>query len=547
MVRSGFFNSTVVDDNGTNVYDREYYAEDFANYLIKVVSNGVFATPSNNLQVVADGSSGMNVIIKAGEGRINGYWIKNDSDYSLAIDPSDVILDRIDRIVMQLNVENREIAIVYKVGTPSTTPEAPVNERTEQIIEYSLARIYVAKGIKNITQSMITDTRPLESETDGCGLIATMGVMESNNYFIQMQAFVDEFMSTKSNEYGTWEDAQQTAFDTWFSSVQNTVRATSLYREYSYFYSTPEENVQTIEIPSSLNYVHNGLDIINVSVNGMKMVEDVEYTINADGTAIVFVNPLVKSQTDVEIICKKSVADSVAESTVTRLEALEEVVDSIVGYDYEATGSNDNITLSTMVQNFLNGTGDHSTVQDNSSLRIKVNGLLGIGNLIDNQAVFDFTSAIESNRKVYIDFSNATLPAPIAVGEISILVYFSVNPNVVIENANIKIGSYNANSIYGVHGGIIENCNMNINNDSANSIYGVWGAESVSNSKINISNINTSSIYGIYSSEKAMFNNVIVNNGYALLISDNQVAVGNILDGQVSQSANSQLAANVII
>lgn len=524
-VRSGFFNSLITKVNGVDTYDREYYAADFANYLIKVVGNGVFATPSNNLQIMA--GSGMNVIVKAGEGRINGYWLNNDSDYTLNIEAADVILNRIDRVVMRLNFDTREINIVYKVGTLATNPVAPNLVRNEQIQEYSLARISVPKGTTQIYQSNIVDTRPLEDE---CGLIATMGEMESNNYFIQMQAFVDNFISTKSSEYNTWEETQQAAFETWFNNVKQEVSATSLYREYQAIYASTTQGEQVINIPSSINYVHNSLDVLNIFINGMRLLKNVEYTINSNGTSITLTYGLDVVGTIVEFVNKKSLDDTVTENVVLQVEALEDKVDGLSTCTYVATGTNDNNKLSTVVKNFLNGTGDYAGVGDFASMNINVVGLLNVGDLINNQTVFDFESTITSNRRITVDFGNATIPTlPRLTTAKSIFSMINANDNVIIKNANINIENYNATTIYGIHGGIVDNCKIIINNATATTVYAVWDADKVSNSEIRVNVANTG--YGIYGCQNCITNWIKVisdtENHCSINASQETIAIGN--------------------
>lgn len=525
-VKSGFFNSTeTTAEDGSKTYDREYYAVDFANYLTKVVSNGVFATPSNNLQILA--SSGMKVVVKAGEGRIDGYWVKNESDYTITIDTADVILNRIDRIVMQLNHDSRKIDIVYKKGTLATSPTAPELVRTEQIKEYSLARIYVGKNVTSIAQSSITDTRPLEDE---CGLIATMGTMESNNYFIQMQSFVDNFMETKSSEYDTWEDAQQAAFTTWFNNIKETVKATSLYREYQSVYTSNTKNQQVINIPTSINYDNSGLDVLNVFINGMRLLKDVEYTINSDGTSITLSTPLDVESQDIEFVNKKSVSGTAAESVVVQVEKLQASVDDLSTCTYVATGTSDNVKLSNIVKAFLDGTGDYSSVADNASMKINVTGTLKADSLISDQMQFEFQTETDSNRKVIIDFGNATIPV-LARSDtnINIMAVIAAGNNVTIENANISIGNYNATTIYGIHGGIVKNCKVLINNQTATTVYGNWGGKEISNSDINITSTGTN-VYGVYSTDKVVLNNISLNKGYSISAGNNQLLLGNTVN-----------------
>lgn len=544
-LNGGFFNAVQsTDEEGNIVYDRTYYASDFNKYLNRVVSNGVFATPSNNLQVLA--SSGMEVIIKTGGGRIDGAWLENDSDFTITLDEADVILNRIDRIVMQLNYSDRTFDIVYKVGELASNPVAPSLIRTEQIIEYSLARIYVAKGTTTITQSMITDTRPLEDE---CGLIATMGEMESNNYFIQMQDYIENYISTKSSEYETWEETMEAAFDSWFESIKEDVRATTLYREYSSVYASTKEGQQDITIPTTINYQNNGLDVLNVFINGMRLLKDVEYTISLDGTSIHLTTPLDVVGTDIEFVNKKSIDGTAAESVVVQVEALEEKVNNL--QCYTCTGTNDNVLLSDMVKTFLDGTGTFAGVAGTAQLKINVNGTIGISELIDDQIIFDFVSSTSSSRRVIVDFANATIPTiNIASYNSSIIVGFNMDSNVIAENANLYMNDADLEStatIYGVHGGIARNCRINLGGKKE-VFYGVWGADEVSNSEITINNLAYREIYGIYETKKILYNTIetdAINGAY--VSSTSGICIGNIgkSTGSYPIEGNFSLGSNV--
>ena len=62
MEKSSFFNAELKGE----VYDREYLAEDYARYFNSFIANGVFPTPTSNLQVIANDN--MTVTCKLGQG-----------------------------------------------------------------------------------------------------------------------------------------------------------------------------------------------------------------------------------------------------------------------------------------------------------------------------------------------------------------------------------------------------------------------------------------------------------------------------------------------
>ena len=140
--RFGFFNSK----NG----DRKYDAND-VNYITKklISANGVYPNPATNLQVVPS-NTGLGIIVKAGSALIDHHYFESDSDESFTLASADVALNRIDRVVVQLDVSNRLIDIVVKKGTNATNPSAPALLNNDTVKEISLATIRINKDRKSV-------------------------------------------------------------------------------------------------------------------------------------------------------------------------------------------------------------------------------------------------------------------------------------------------------------------------------------------------------------------------------------------------------------
>lgn len=158
-VKYGFFNSV----NG----DRKYNADDISNFFLKLVSNGVFASPDTNLKVSASGE--MTVSVAAGWAMISCKYLHNTTAYSVTLDASHASLDRIDRIVLRVNSSTRTVSIEYVKGTAAANPTPPPLTRVnEGLWELSLAQIYVAANVSEITSGNITDER---ADSSVCGYI----------------------------------------------------------------------------------------------------------------------------------------------------------------------------------------------------------------------------------------------------------------------------------------------------------------------------------------------------------------------------------------
>lgn len=143
-----FFDSTEQDI-------REYRASQFAKYFSRFLSNGIY-TEKGLMGLKVSAVNGLNIKVSPGFAYINGYMYENDTDISFVLDPADIILERIDRVVLRLDIVNRKINIKLKKGTMGSNPTPPVLEDNASIKEISLAQIRINK---NAIAGIITDER----------------------------------------------------------------------------------------------------------------------------------------------------------------------------------------------------------------------------------------------------------------------------------------------------------------------------------------------------------------------------------------------------
>lgn len=283
----GFFNS--VDG------DRKYDADDIGNYFLKLISDGVFATPATAMQVTAAG--GMVVSVAAGWGFIKCKYINNTAAAQFTLAAADVVLNRIDRVVIRLDKDNRTMSLAIKKGTAASTPTAPaLTRQSSGIWELSLAQIYVGSGVTSITQANITDER---ANTSLCGYVTGLiDQIDTTDLFAQYN----------------------NAFWTWFNNVQESVTSTTIITRYSNIYTTPSnDSVSTIGI--GISQYNNALDVLNVYVNGMKLIKNTDYT--ESGSNIVLTNALDVAGTKVEFEVFKSVNGAAAETLQSEVQALQ--------------------------------------------------------------------------------------------------------------------------------------------------------------------------------------------------------------------------------
>lgn len=186
----GFYNSV----NG----DRKYNAKQMAAIFDGIITNGVFMSIGDAFVVLAE--SGMNISVGTGRAWFNGTWTDNDSDIVLTLDAAEVILDRIDLVVLEINTSNdvRSNSIKVIKGTPASSPVAPTLIKNDTVNQYPFASIYVKSGTTVIVQSMITN----KIGTPDCPF--TTGILETVNI-------------------GTLLGQWQSQFEAWFDGVENTL------------------------------------------------------------------------------------------------------------------------------------------------------------------------------------------------------------------------------------------------------------------------------------------------------------------------------------
>lgn len=176
-------------------FDREYLAEQFANYFKLFIGNGVFASPTNQLKVVA--GTGLQIILKRGWAFINGYWYYNDDDLEIPV-PANVTAQTVNSgVFVQFNSADRTIHTVIATGRTTVDRDAPY-------YELKLAELSIATGTTAISDAMITDTRTNENV---CGFVKGLldGVISTDDLFAQYTAIFNEWFDHMKDQLS--EDA----------------------------------------------------------------------------------------------------------------------------------------------------------------------------------------------------------------------------------------------------------------------------------------------------------------------------------------------------
>ena len=186
-IKSGFFNSLN--------HDRMYDADDMNAIFDGIITDGVFGNIGNKF-IVTPGS-GMTINVGTGKARLHQIFVENDANLVLQVSQSDVLLNRIDVVVIRVDktISGRRGDITILKGTPSQNPIAPTLSTDSQIWEMPIAYINVNANASKIDSS---DIRYLVGRNSTPLITAPMQTVNVESYVSNMEAqFSDWFSDVK--------------------------------------------------------------------------------------------------------------------------------------------------------------------------------------------------------------------------------------------------------------------------------------------------------------------------------------------------------------
>jgi len=201
----GFYNSVG--------HDRKYDAVQHGQVFDGIITDGIYATYLKAMVVKAS-ENASEVIVQPGRAWFNHTWSYNDSDYPVAAPEPEVVLDRIDTLVLDVNSEDavRNNQFLWVQGTPtSQTPEPPTLIHTATHNQYPLCDVYRQAGTTMIYAADITN----RVGTSDCPFVT--GVLEGID--------IDDLLAQWDDEFHTWENATKASFEGWMLNQQQVYTA----------------------------------------------------------------------------------------------------------------------------------------------------------------------------------------------------------------------------------------------------------------------------------------------------------------------------------
>lgn len=205
--------------------DRKYDATQMSSIFDGIIRDGVFATIGTAMVVTADAGS----TVKVGIGRawFNHTWTLNDAILPITGEKAELLLDRIDAVVLEINASDdvRANTVKFVTGTPAQSPERPTMINTDLVHQYPLCYIYRTANSTDITQADITNM----VGTSECPFVTgILDVINTDELIQQWKARFDEWMNIEQEDYTEWYttmqaalEANAAALDEWIAAEQN--------------------------------------------------------------------------------------------------------------------------------------------------------------------------------------------------------------------------------------------------------------------------------------------------------------------------------------
>ena len=367
MAEKGFFFNAFPDSNFETGYDRNYSADDISNWLQAAFTTGVVKTNSQNnepqgLKVVA--TTGMTINVNAGYACILGKPYLNSSLVSFDVPTAPTSGTRYDYVVLRMNNTQvqgaRETKLIYVEGG-SSVPTISSLTRTDEIYDLMLCYIVVNANITTIQQGYIKDKR---GDQNYCPWFTAVKGYE--DYY---DAIVQQFESNVTLESS--------------ASVVTTTLASNLY--------------------------NSRYSLIEVYCNGLKE-ENTAYSVSASSSFITITFTTAKNAgAKISVILNNFLDGEGLETALAQYTALVQDVAEIkatLNHYYVCNGSTDNVAISNLVNEFINGGTDYG------AMNLKIVGTFGYSSFVNGDGtsanpyrLFNFASG---NRKVFLDFTDCS-------------------------------------------------------------------------------------------------------------------------------------------
>ncbi len=224
-------------------HDRRYNAIQMSSIFDGIINDGIYMSIGDQLVVKAN--SGMMVTVGTGRAWFNHTWTLNDALLPIELPLSEVILNRIDAVVLEANGQESVRANTLKVvkRKPATTPVRPTITNTNTVHQYPLAFVSVKSGVTEIRQADITNMVGTSSAPFVTGIIKTINI---DSLVAQWQDQWRAFYGAQTADMEQTNNFWKAQWRTWFQAQTTEIQEAYLNWEHQWeeFFSSQTAEMQ---------------------------------------------------------------------------------------------------------------------------------------------------------------------------------------------------------------------------------------------------------------------------------------------------------------
>lgn len=212
----GFYNS--------KNHDRKYNAIEMSQIFDGLIHDGVYASVGKCFLVKATEYDNT-VIVQSGRAWFDHTWNYNDADIMIQGEQSELLLKRIDAIVIDINAgeDYRENSILWIKGNAhSTNPEKPSLINTLEHHQYPLAYIYREPNVEKIDQEKIENA---VGSSDCPFVTGIIDYIDINDLLIQWKDQWEQFVKKYEETAIEWTNEQKEDFLTFYTEFKAQMEA----------------------------------------------------------------------------------------------------------------------------------------------------------------------------------------------------------------------------------------------------------------------------------------------------------------------------------
>lgn len=222
-------------------HDRKYNSIQISMIFDGIISDGIYATIGEAMVVKATSEDNV-VVVGPGRGWFDHTWNYNDTDLPVNAPISDVLLKRIDALVIDVNAnENyRENKIMWVQGTPSSNPVRPTMINTLERHQYPLCYVERKPNVEKILQADITNMVGSSECPFVTGILQTINIDE---LLLQWKDQWAQFVITYEKTAEEWTDDQKADFAAYYTEFKRQMDAfeTASAKEFNDWFASIQD------------------------------------------------------------------------------------------------------------------------------------------------------------------------------------------------------------------------------------------------------------------------------------------------------------------